>query len=337
MFRDSIPDDDELKVHENWGWRFYGAIWQWVAGEGLDALEMVRLEAKTAADRAAAAAANIAGLVDLGEFQCALDLVRSIDVSDMRPIDRLWLKCHEAQILSDQGGKDEAKAMASTALAQLRREPNDAAGSAIIGSLTEVIVRATHFAEQDLGALLRYRDTAAAWWRAFSLEGTMFREIDFMFKSVAPINNLVIGATSGVDTESHNRLAAAATTSLLTGDYDDWRTYRTYLAKSDFARLRPDRSDDGQVASILGALRVTGDADAIGAIATDLWKTGPIGDLYEAVDSACSAEFTRKTYRTAVTIFAIAGDLASDKNRIRLVQRLSEIIATPEEAAFLDG
>ncbi|WP_281170714.1 DUF4365 domain-containing protein [Nakamurella lactea] len=310
------PDDD-LPHGTGWGWMFYDAFAAWMAGEGVRGIKAALFASEMPSQRAAAAVLLVAALVDDDRPNDALDALRSVDLLGMTETDICWLRAHETQLLYDLGCERDAKDLAVVWLNRARRIAGDITLEPIIASLTSTVFRLSDWEGQDVKTLIQSRDNLSAWWRAFSMESVPSREVDFSFSRTG-VN---LSKVADADVESHNRLTAAAVTCLMSANYESWRAYSNQLAKLDYARLRGNRSDGAGILNVINTLRMCNSPKEVGAIAYQIWMTGPVDDLSKATIAAGSARVTRHSLDSCARLFQHAGDLLPTDMRSRLVSQ----------------
>jgi len=313
-----IPTTHAMKLHKDWGWRFFAAFREWMETEARDGIIECLATAPSPAERAAAAVVCTCSYLISGEPTNALAAIKAVDKTDMSSTDQAWLGCHEARIMLELGSRLDARALARQwrALARqwiaaLTKTPSDATLPPIVAALTAVSVQLDLLEDgADLVSVITSQDNVAAWWRAFSLESTLSRSVDFSFDVLTKYRPDDVG----MNIDIANKLTAASLTSLYAGNYGDWRADSATIAKSYYSHIRRDPEEGEGMEWTLQTLRVAGHHDALKRVASDLWLTGPVDELVLAVQNASGAETTARNWRSTICLLAEAGDALDTKS-----------------------
>lgn len=320
------PSPDEARASNDWVWQLYAATYdELIAGAGTDKIEALIHTTDLPFERAAAAAITCALLIETGERERGLSVVRRIlDWDDCEPIDHGWLLMHEARCLAELGRLEEAHEKAVEVQGLRGTSVNDATVMAIVGSSSDLIFSVSGWGSGNLPAAVTGRDTLAAWWRTQEVAWGLQHHWNEAYKGWAHDARVAFGAND----EMWLRLRAASLIAGMAADHSAWRHTAGMLAERMLVTANSDASHIG-IAEALRLLRHVGDADSVKLAVRHLLRSGPLQPVVEDASSIDLASSTRTSIRADMEMIQRAADVLLTSDADRLTRSLLQILRDP--------
>ena len=167
-FETNAPDHAACRDSDDWRWRFYAALYEYVVDGGdVNALHELALhKAASPAQHAAAACVLAAILIEAHMPDEAMAVVdEELKADECGPIDHAWLSMHRARCLAELGHIEEAVAQAIQVQSLRRTHPGDPTAMAVVGAAADLVFTLSGWGEKPIADAVTGRDTLAAWWR----------------------------------------------------------------------------------------------------------------------------------------------------------------------------
>lgn len=163
-----LPAEEALSS-KDWLWRFYGALYLTLSGNGSDELLRRTSDAESPEQRSAACIASACILADQERHAEAVALLsKEIKRDDAPPTDFAWLLTQRARLRAEVGDISGARDDAARAQRELIGTTDDITSSAIRAAATSLLFETADWKSRDIENLATATDTTISWWRSRS-------------------------------------------------------------------------------------------------------------------------------------------------------------------------
>jgi len=314
------PSLDEALQSQEWAWRAAAALYRWLYEGDTGPIEALIDCASSSEQMAAATVMGSLALMEDGRVDEARALLEAAlnPYDDIAPSDYAWLQANLAWVLYELGQWEDAIDHAFGVLRARRASPTDVTLSALAGSATLVIFRASGwqaFAESEanegsggqriaVGDLIGNTDNPANWWRSQLLAWALPAELEGHMRTWTQDRSLILG---GHD-RAHRLLRSAALLSGYAADGDGWRSATAMLAKHLLLQSKGDISST-DMGEILQTLHRGGDSSDIKKAVRRVVRDGPVLAVAEAARGLDPARSTHSSAAADLAMLAAAGDV----------------------------
>jgi hypothetical protein len=320
-----VPPLGEALLSDEWSWKFVGALARRMRKGQPDELIARVEDASNPKDRAAAAVAAAACLLEDGLHDEARALIEAaLAPDDQDPVDQAWLRIHRARIEMETGEIGDARASAAPIPAVRFQAPEDATAGAIAASATNLLFNTAAWTDRDLERTIIGSDNAVSWWRA---QGTSRGLQDLVSRTFRSWSSDRGGRWSAEDLAARELFAAALAASH-TGDQSSWRRLQSLQAQD--ALLRLDRAASPEEAMRgLDGLRIAGDVKSMKLAARHLESEGPASAVIDACAKVDLGRSSRTTGLADLEMLECGADIISADVADRSTRWLLKRIADP--------
>lgn len=297
-----LLDSSAASECEDWTWRLYGALLQWLKTGERVALDAIVSSASTSAERAAAAVCLSHAMLEDGDPAGALEVVdAALLVDDLTVSDGHWLKAHKARIAYELGDLDVAR---ETALTVKRMDPSllrDPTLRVLLGSASQIVFNLGDWSPESVADVVRGRDNIASLWRTQVLSSGLGRQVEETFREWAPGNGVTVGAAD----LAWPRFRSAMLLAGYAADSPEWGYAATVLARHQLLSSE-DKDIPGWVFDLL---RLSGADNDMRQVTSRLLDHGPVGSLVDAASELDLSMSTRTSLQASITLVEKAADL----------------------------
>jgi hypothetical protein len=314
-----------VRRSDDWGWRFFAAMYDRAAKDKLDPLlECVR-DAPRPDLAACAAVAAASALSESGRADEAVALLdATIARDDAAPVDHAWLHIQRARARAEIGDVDRAREDALVAQGARLAAPNDASASAVSGAAAILLFNTSRWGQRDVADVISGADTASSWWRAQVASRGLADVVEQTFRSWSRDQ----AVTFGGEDIAHNQLVSAGLASSHAGDHAGWRHHSSLDAKQALIRL-PRHAEPERARDLLDQLRLAGDDKAMALAVPHLLRDGPASSIRLLAADLDLDAATNTTGLADLTLLKHGGDVLDREAADRLALWLLETYRLP--------
>lgn len=319
------PTATEAAVHDDWRWRLYAALRQYIDAGDPHSLDSLTASATTPEERAASSALQAACFIESGRLEEAQAvLVEALEHDDATPADNAWLHVQHARCLRDLGDITEAQRTALEIQKQRQAAPDDPTVLAICGAAADIVFATSPLGNGDFAGAITGRDTPTSWWRSQAMSTGLADHFDGDFKQWANDDSVTYGKA---DT-AWLKLRAVSLMSGFAGDHASWRHSLSLLAQRQLMTFGSDVSIEPVVIS-LHDLRWAGDHKALEKATRRVVLDGPAAAAQEVARTIDLARSTRTSIQCDITFLKRAADVLDTETTDRTVNWALQTITDP--------
>ncbi|MCY3606852.1 MAG: DUF4365 domain-containing protein [Acidimicrobiaceae bacterium] len=336
-----VPRPDELPADADWAWQFTGAIWHWLATDGLDKLEEIHASAPDQHCATASGVLLTCALWRQERHERAVALLDAlIQRDDLDALDQGWVLVQRGRFGADLGNFDQAESDIATARQLLDTVRDDSTVSALMVSALvagaartfEVIASTRRFRDDTENTesidvwvaqrqdayleLLKASDTTVSWWRSQDLATALGREQDTSFNawtSDDPPRRVFGGPMP------ETKLFAAELNADLAGEHGQWKALAARRGIQSLTRAASFPNSAIELGDGLDTLRRCGDSGRLTKAIRHLVKVGPLAPIAASMAKIPTSGWTHTTAKTNFEALALAGDLMDEAAADRLL------------------
>ncbi|MXV87477.1 MAG: DUF4365 domain-containing protein [Acidimicrobiales bacterium] len=340
---EEVPHPDAVPADADWAWQFTGAIWHWLATDGLDKLEEIHASAPDQYCATASGVLLACALWRQEQRERAIALLNAlVERDDLDALDQGWALVQRSRFGADLGEFDRAETDVATAQQLLEAVHDDSTVSApmvsalVAGAVRtlEVIASTRRFRDDTENAesidawvaqrqdayleLLKASDTTVSWWRSQDVATALGREQDTNFdawSSDDPPGRIFGGPMP------ETNLFAAELNADLAGEHGQWKTLSARRGIQSLMRAASFPDTAIELEEGLDALRRCGDSGRLTKAMRHLLKVGPLPPIAASMAKIPTSEWTHTTARTNFEALALAGDLLDEAAADRLLEQ----------------
>lgn len=340
---EEVPHPDAVPADADWAWQFAGAIWHWLATDGLDKLEEIHASAPDEHCATASGVLLACALWRQERRESAIALLDAlIQRDDLHALDQGWALVQRGRFGADLGAFDRAESDIATAQQLLETVHDDSTFSApMVSALLagaartfEVIASTRRFRDgsedtESIDAwvaqrqdayleLLKASDTTVSWWRSQDLATALGREQDTSFDawtSDDPPRRVFGGPMP------ETKLFAAELNADLAGEHGQWKALAARRGIQSLTRAASLPDTEMELEDGLDALRRCGDSGRLTKAIRHLVKLGPLAPVAASMAKLPTSRWTHTTAKTNFEALALAGDLLDEAAADRLLEQ----------------
>ena len=319
------PTMEAAAAHDNWRWRLYAALRQYIHAGDPQSLDALTASATTPEERAASSAIQAACFVESGRIKEAQAvLMAALDRDDAAPADNAWLQVQHARCLRDLGDVAEAQRTALEIQNLRQAAPEDPTVLAICGAAADIVFSTLPLGNGDLAGTITGRDTPTAWWRSQVMSTGLADHFAGDFKRWANDESVTYGKA---DT-AWLSLRAVSLMSGFAGDHASWRHSLSLLAQRQLMTCESGGSIEPVVIS-LHDLRWAGDHKALEKATRRVVLDGPAEAAREVARTIDLARSTRTSIQSDIAFLKRSADVLAAEAADRTVNWALQTITDP--------
>lgn len=299
-----LLDPAAASESEDWTWRLYGALREWLSTANHDDLKALIATASTPAQHVAAAVCVSHAMFEEGDPAGALEVIETgLALDGLSPADQRWLEAHKSRMDYELGELDAAREMALSVKQMAKSMLGDPTLRVLLGSASQMVFNLGDWSPESLADVVRGRDSMANLWRTQVVSEGLSKQSEDTFRRWAPDNSVTFGAADvpWLSFRSAMLLSAYA------ADTPGWRYAALLLAR----RQLLSSADVNIPQWVLDLLRLSGADKDIRRVADRLLKVGPAEPLIEAASQLDLGRSTRSALQASITLIERSADLVS--------------------------
>jgi len=299
-----LLDSSAAMESDDWAWRLYGALRDWLSAGKRDGLDAQLATASTLAQRVAAAVCISHAMLEDGDPVGALEAIETtLALDGLTPADRHWLHAHKSRIDYEAGDLDGARDMALSVKQMDKSLLGDPTLRVLLGSASQMVFNLGDWSPESLADVVRGRDNMANLWRTQVLSEGLGKQAEGTFRKWAPDNSVTFGAAD----VPWLRFRSAMLLSGYAADTPGWR-----YAASLLVRRQLLSSDDEKIPEwVFELLRLSGADKDLRLVASRLLNVGPVESLIEAASHLDLGRSTHTSLQASITLIEKSADLLS--------------------------
>lgn len=299
-----LLDPSAASESEDWAWRLYGALRDWLSTGKRDGLDALVSTASTPAQHVAVAVCVSHAMLEDGDSAGALEVIETgLAFDGLSPADRHWLQAHKSRIDYELGELDGAREMALSVKQIDKSLHGDPTVRVLLGSASQLVFNLGDWSPESLADVVRGRDNMANLWRNQVISEGLGKQAEDTFRKWARDNSVTFGATD----VPWLRFRSAMLLSGYAADTPGWRYAASLLAR----RQLLSSGDEDIPEWVFELLRLSGSDKDLRLVATRLLNVGPVEPLVEAASQLDLGRSTRSSLQASITLIEKSADLVS--------------------------
>ncbi len=299
-----LLDPSAASESEDWAWRLYGALRDWLSTGKRDGLDAQVATASTPAQHVAAAICVSHAMLEDGDSAGALEVIETgLAFDGLSSADRHWLQAHKSRIDYELGGLDGAREMALSVKQMDTSLLGDPTLRVLLGSASQMVFNLGDWSPESLADVVRGSDNMANLWRTQVVSEGLGRQAEDTFRKWAPDNSVTFGAAD----VPRLRFRSAMLLSGYAADTPGWRYAASLLARRQLLSSGDEKIPEW----VFELLRLSGDDKHMRLVASRLLNVGPVEPLIEAASRLDLGRSTRSSLQASITLIEKSADLVS--------------------------
>lgn len=315
--RGECPKPSEWGTHNEWGWRFVGALHELLAAGSSTRFAQLADDARHRFERDACVVVQACTAYTNNRVQEAADLLKPSRYT--KPADRGWMRAQLAALMLELDQLEEAAKAAHEALFAMNSLEGDLSLTAIRGGAAAVLYTTAGFARGDLAATITAQDNAGSWWRTQDVSWALEKDLKLRFEAWADSDTMhFVSSTAKCD------LTTAGWNAAFAGSWGSWRHLSRLNAQLTFTTS----TDPLQLGEALALLVFVGEKKAAKDAAVKMWMDGPVSALTSVVDRLAVSPWSKREEGAVMAVLAAAGDLLGATAANKVVARILDTLET---------